>query len=88
MEHAIPIFEKTHPGAIAVFAFDNSSAHASLAKDALDVNNMNLSDGGKQPLKRNTLFNGQVQNLVHSNGQAKGIRTILFKIYSITWNKR
>jgi hypothetical protein len=35
VERAIEIFEKAHPGCVALFVFDQSSAHASLAPDAL-----------------------------------------------------
>ncbi|CAB4391219.1 unnamed protein product [Rhizophagus irregularis] len=47
---AIPIFEKTHPETVAVFAFDNSSSHIKLADDTLNAANMNLNSGGKQPI--------------------------------------
>ncbi|CAB4479713.1 unnamed protein product [Rhizophagus irregularis] len=64
---AIPIFEKIHPGMIAVFAFDNSSSHAKLADDTLNAANMNLNPGGKQPIMRDTIFNGQIQSMVFPN---------------------
>ncbi|GBB98125.1 hypothetical protein RclHR1_31400003 [Rhizophagus clarus] len=44
---AIPIFEKTHPGMVAVFAFDNSFSHAKLADDTLNAAYMNLNPGRK-----------------------------------------
>ncbi|GBC51645.2 hypothetical protein GLOIN_2v1787970 [Rhizophagus irregularis DAOM 181602=DAOM 197198] len=44
---AIPIFEKIHPGMVAVFAFDNLFSHAKLADDTLNAANMNLNSGGK-----------------------------------------
>lgn len=49
---------------IAVFAFDNSS---SLADDTLNAANMNLNLGGKQPIMRDTSFNGQIQSMVFPN---------------------
>ncbi|RGB33946.1 hypothetical protein C1646_787910 [Rhizophagus diaphanus] len=58
---AIPIFEKTHPEAIAIFAFDNSSSHGKYTDDALNANHMNLNPGGKQAKLRDTVFNGQIQ---------------------------
>ena len=76
-ERAIPIFEKTHHGSIAVFAFDNSSSHTALAKDSLNAFAMNLKDGGKQPILRGTVFNGQRQSLILPDGRPKGIQTIL-----------
>ncbi|GES72956.1 hypothetical protein RCL_jg15606.t1 [Rhizophagus clarus] len=82
---AIPIFEKTHPGMVAVFAFDNSSSHAKLADDTLNAVYMNLNPGGKQPIMRDTIFNGQVQSMVfpanypdeNLRGKPKGMRVIL-----------
>ncbi|CAI2201364.1 15752_t:CDS:1, partial [Funneliformis geosporum] len=82
---AIPIFEKTHPGMIAVFAFDNSSSHAKLANDTLNAMNMNLNPGGKQPIMRDTIFNGQVQTMVFPSdyfdetlhGKPKGMKIVL-----------
>ena len=47
-EKAIPIFELTHPGSIAVFAFDNSSSHNAYASDALNAKAMNVNLRGKQ----------------------------------------
>jgi len=35
VKHAIPIFERMYPGAIAEFVFDQSSAHGAFAKDAV-----------------------------------------------------
>ncbi|RGB23169.1 hypothetical protein C1646_774911 [Rhizophagus diaphanus] len=58
---AIPIFEVTHPNAIGIFAFDNSTSHSAFAPDALVASRMNVNPGGKQPKMRNTIFNGQVQ---------------------------
>jgi hypothetical protein len=37
IKHAIEIFELAHHGKQALFIFDQSSAHASLAPDALKV---------------------------------------------------
>ena len=70
---------------VAVFAFDNSSSHAKLANDILNAANMNLNPGGKQPIMRDTVFNGQVQSMVFSAdyldeklcGKPKGIKVIL-----------
>ena len=38
---------------------------------------MNLKDGGKQPILRDTVFNGQRQSLILPDGRPKGIQTIL-----------
>ena len=62
---AIAIFNKSFPGDIAVFAFDNSSGHACKAKDALVANRMNLYPGGKQPSMHSTKWgNGIQQSMV------------------------
>ena len=53
VDRAILIFERTHPGKIVLFMFDNSCNHNAYAEDALVVSRMNLKDGGKQPLLRN-----------------------------------
>jgi len=37
VNYVIPIFETIHPGAIAVFAFDNSTNHDAMPKDGLNV---------------------------------------------------
>ena len=52
----IPIFERMYPSAIAEFVFDQSSAHAAFAKDALNSNEMNVKPGGRQRLMRDTLI--------------------------------
>jgi hypothetical protein len=83
----IPIFEKTHPGIIAVFAFDNSSSHAKLANDTLNAANINLNLSGKQSIMHDTIFNGQIQSMVFPNDypdeklreKPKGIKIILQK---------
>ncbi|PKY54915.1 hypothetical protein RhiirA4_474000 [Rhizophagus irregularis] len=85
VNRAIPIFEKTHPGAIAVFAFDNSSSHGKYADNALNANHMNLNPGGKQAKLRDTIFNGQIQHMNFSDnyhdknlrGIPKGMKIIL-----------
>ena len=41
IEKAIPIFEVTHPGCIALFAFDNATSHAAFADDALVASKVN-----------------------------------------------
>ncbi|KIK97262.1 hypothetical protein PAXRUDRAFT_24716 [Paxillus rubicundulus Ve08.2h10] len=44
----ITIFEQMYPNAIAEFVFNQSSAHGTFAKDALNVEDMNIQPGGKQ----------------------------------------
>jgi hypothetical protein len=56
IKNTITIFEFTHPNCIAVFAFDQSSAHGGFAENALNINNMNINTGGKQRKLRNTII--------------------------------
>jgi hypothetical protein len=44
------------PKAIIHWVFDNSSAHGSLAKDALTASKMNVNPGGKVPEMRDTVI--------------------------------
>ena len=45
---AIPVFEKLFPSAAAEFIFDQLTAHAAQADDALNVNEMNVRPGEVQ----------------------------------------
>ncbi|EFP94093.1 uncharacterized protein PGTG_20080 [Puccinia graminis f. sp. tritici CRL 75-36-700-3] len=56
VEKAIPIFEALHPGSQGVFVFDCSSAHEAYGPNALRVQNMNLSLGGKQARMCDTII--------------------------------
>ncbi len=47
INYAIPIFETKYSNSIGIFAFDNSTNHEAMAKDALNVNKMNVNLGGK-----------------------------------------
>jgi phage pi2 protein 07 len=55
IRRAIAIHNKIHPGVTALFIFDQSSAHASLAPDALRAFDMNKSNGGKQRKQHDTI---------------------------------
>jgi hypothetical protein len=46
VSRAIDIFEEKHPNKVAVFIFDQSSAHASKGDGALNAFAMNLGEGG------------------------------------------
>lgn len=81
-ERAIPIFERTHPGKVALFMFDNSCNHNAFAEDALIVSRMNIKDGGKQPLLRNGKMpdgSPHVMTFTDVDGtiKPKGIRRVL-----------
>ncbi len=46
-------------------------------KDALNVEVMNVRDGGKQPFLRDTVWDGKVQQLITAAGVQKGMKTVL-----------
>jgi hypothetical protein len=86
IKSAIEIFEAAHPDCQALFIFDQSSAHASLAPDALCAFEMNKSDGGKQQKQHDIIipqsnpdphFHGMSQKMTSSSGAAKGLKTVL-----------
>jgi len=78
---AIPIFQILFPNCTALFAFDNSSNHATFKSDALVANRMNLKPEGKQPKMRNTVFelNNQHQSMINGNGEPKGMKQVLIE---------
>src|SRR3954451_22366190 len=45
---------------------DAHCSHAKLADNTLNVTNMNLNPGEKQPIMRDSIFNGQIQSMVFS----------------------
>jgi hypothetical protein len=80
---AIQIFEAAHPDCVCLFMFDQSSAHASLAPDALRAFDMNKSDGGKQRKQHDTVIplsnpvaehRGKPQEMTLPNGSPKGLQ--------------
>ncbi|KAF9254123.1 hypothetical protein L218DRAFT_1055222, partial [Marasmius fiardii PR-910] len=86
VKEAISIFNEAHPGCTALFIFDQSSAHASLAPDALCAFEMNKSDGGAQRKQKDTIipqsnpdpqFQGQIQTMTLPDGKAKGLQRVL-----------
>ena len=86
IDKAISIFNKAHPGCVALFIFDQSSAHASLGPDALRAFDMNKSNGGKQRKQKDTIipmnnphveFRGKPQKMTTEDGEAKGLRQVL-----------
>lgn len=40
---------------------------------------MNISNGGKQPRMRDTVWNGEVQDMTLNDGQQKGMRQVLIE---------
>ena len=86
VDKAILIFEEVHPGCIALFVFDQSSAHTSLGPDALRAFNMNKSNGGRQKKQKDTIilmtnkhpeFHGKAQRIITESGEAKGLHQTL-----------
>ena len=86
MATAIEIFDEAHPDCAALFIFDQSSAHASLGPDALHAWNMNKSNGGKQPIQKDTVIpqsnpvtehRGKPQSMKTEAGLAKGLQQTL-----------
>ena len=78
-----------HPNCIALFAFDNSTNHQAKAQDALIINKLKLTDGFPKKgnntqteiLRDGWYYNRQgeriVQQMANSQGNQKGIQTIL-----------
>ena len=73
---AIDIFEAKYPGTIGMFMFDNAPSHCKKPDDCLNPDKMNVSDGGKQPFVRDTMWNGHTQKMTH-DGVQKGMRRVL-----------
>ena len=79
VETAIKIAEFKYPPSdnTIVFLFDQSSGHCAYADDALHAHKMNVSDGGKQPFQRDTVWDGRPQKMVTADGLQKGLKTVL-----------
>ncbi|CAG8519853.1 10647_t:CDS:2 [Acaulospora morrowiae] len=52
LKNVITIFERTYPGCIGVWAFDNATSHTGMAPDALVAARMNLNSDDMQPEMR------------------------------------
>ena len=46
-------------------------------ENALNTERMNVRDGGKQPFMMDSLWNGEVQQMVTDDGLQKGMKTVL-----------
>ena len=77
VEKAVDIFELKYPHARGVFLFDNAPSHRTIADNQLNVDKMNVSSGGKQPVMRDTVWNGNVQRMVLDDGKPKGMKIVL-----------
>ena len=60
-----------------VFLFDQSSGHCAYAEDALIAHKMNVSNGGKQPFMKETIWDARPQKMVTSTGLQKGLKSVL-----------
>ena len=77
MEKAVNIFERVHPEAQGLFLFDNAPSHRKVSDDSLNADKMNVGPGGKQPIMRDTTWNGALQTMVRADSKAKGMKMIL-----------
>ena len=77
VEKTINIFERVYPHAKGIFLFDNAPSHCKVADDVPNADKMNAGPGGKQPVMRDTIWEGQVQKLVDDEGVPKGMKAIL-----------
>ncbi|CAG8855589.1 2244_t:CDS:2, partial [Gigaspora margarita] len=93
VRRAIRIFERTHPGCVGIFAFDNATSHKAFSEDALVASKMNLGPGGLAPKMRETVWSGGRQSMIIEEdyliydkkkktyvnlcGQPKGIQQVL-----------
>ncbi|CAG8852681.1 37079_t:CDS:2, partial [Gigaspora margarita] len=46
--------QRTHPGCVGIFAFDNATSHKAFSEDALVASKMNLGPGGLAPKMHET----------------------------------
>ena len=80
MKKALRIAELKYPKEDSwrhAWVFDHSSCHAAMAKDALQVGDMNVKPGGKQPRMHDTIWQGRVQTMNLRDGTPKGMKLIL-----------
>ena len=74
---AVDIFEAKYPGVIGMFIFDNAPSHRKVPEDTLNVKLMNVGSGGVQPRMKDTIWNGNKQEMNFPNGTPKGMWIIL-----------
>ena len=77
VDTAVDIFEEKFPHAQALFLFDNAPIHCKSSDDVLCAKHMNVRPGGKQPIMRETVFDGKVQQMVLPDGRPKGLKMVL-----------
>ncbi|KZV99844.1 hypothetical protein EXIGLDRAFT_668139 [Exidia glandulosa HHB12029] len=83
---ALDVFEYLHPEDQAVFIFDQSTAHAAYADDALVASRMQVGSGTKQPKMHDTRIpadnpdpnlRNKLQKMVTDDGHPKGMEIVL-----------
>jgi len=86
VKDGIEIFKAAHPDCQALFIFNQSAAHGSLAPDALRAFDMNKSNGGKQHRQYDTIIPqsnpveapwGLPQLMTMPSGKPKGLQAVL-----------
>ena len=65
---AIKVFDNNYPNTTVLFIFDNAPSHMKKPDDSLNADAMNVKPGGKQPVMRPTVYNGEVQEMTLSDG--------------------
>ena len=74
---ALDIFERKYPGTIGLFILNNAPSHCKKSDNILNPDKMNISDGEKQPIMRDTTWNGQPQKITLEDGTQKGMKRVL-----------
>ena len=87
VEKTVDIFDRVHPNGSGIFLFDNAPSHKKVAEDSLNVDKMNVGSGGRQPVMRDTIWNGTVQSMVLPDGRPKGMKIVLEERGIDTYNE-
>ena len=53
---------------VGIFIFDNAQSHLKKPHNCLNPDKMNVSDGGKLPFLRDTVWDGQVHKMTVEDG--------------------
>ncbi len=77
VSQAVDIFEKKYLGIIGMFIFDTAPSHCKKPSDCLNPDKINSSDGGKQPVMRDTEWDGKTQKMTLEDGTQKVMRRVL-----------
>ena len=77
VEKAISIFEAKYPNAKGLFIFDNAPLHKKVSDDVLNADKMNVNPGRKQPIMKDTIWNGTTQKMTLPDGTPKGMKLVL-----------